>query len=122
VRRIIRGETQPAPNRPTCWWQLELQAFVTMESSARTNAAGPRPVWGLPQTRVKRVKDQGSSPVGPHTDCELSRDPLSHPHHLWPVCKEVPDPVTGGCRCWSVESKDHDIYWPVEAEGKLEKV
>lgn len=50
--------------------------------------------------RVKRVK----APVGPHTDCELSRDLLSHPHHLWPVCKEVPDPVTGGCWCASFAS------------------
>lgn len=29
VRRIICGEAQPAPNRSTYWWNLELQAFVT---------------------------------------------------------------------------------------------
>lgn len=49
--------------------------------------------------------DQGSSPVGPPTDCELSRDLLSHPPHLWPVCEEVPDPVTGGC--WSARCASH---------------
>lgn len=46
VRRTNCGETQPVPYHPTCWLQLEIQAFITTRVlwPHQRNAEEPKPI------------------------------------------------------------------------------
>ena len=55
---------------------------------------------------------------GSCADCELSRYPSSHPHHLWSFRQEVQNPVAGGGWDAKVCLLPDKLAWADGVEGR----